>query len=110
MKFQEEVANTASLKYSQKALQGNVEAIIELLNGYEDLADEASKIEQVQKMADTLDLGIKVDESNYEEVRSLLLGVAQNSYEAFTQLLTLSGQEFGITITAEGKFDAFKSK
>lgn len=110
LKFQEEVANTASLKYSQKALQGNVEAIIELLNGYEDLADEASKIEQVQKMADTLDLGIKVDESNYEEVRSLLLGVAQNSYEAFTQLLTLSGQEFGITITAEGKFDAFKKQ
>ena len=110
LKFQEEVANTASLKYSQKALQGNVEAIIELLNGYEDLADEASKIEQVQKMADTLDLGIKVDESNYEEVRSLLLGVAQNSYEAFTQLLTLSGQEFGITITAEGKFDAFKEQ
>ena len=110
LKFQEEVANTASLKYSQKALQGNVEAIIELLNGYEDLADEASKIEQVQKMADTLDLGIKVDESNYEEVRSLLLGVAQNSYEAFTQLLTLSGQEFGITITAKGKFDAFKEQ
>ena len=110
LKFQEEVANTASLKYSQKALQGNVEAIIELLNGYEDLADEASKIEQVQKMADTLDLGIKVDESNYKEVRSLLLGVAQNSYEAFTQLLTLSGQEFGITITAEGKFDAFKEQ
>ena len=107
--LEKELSDTTGFNKTNKAMVSTTEKIIDLLDGYEDLEDQTSKIEQVQDMVDAFDIDMTVDSSNYQEIYDYMLGIAQGSYEAYQGLMNLSMKEFGVTISGKGSFEGLNS-
>lgn len=107
--LEKELSNAIGFNKTNKALEETISGVIDLLDEYENLEDQTSQVEQVQKMVDAFDLDLDVDTSNYQDIYDYMLGIAQGSYEAYQGLMNLAMGEFGVTITGEGKFDGLNS-
>lgn len=105
--LEKELSDTTGFNKTNNAMVSTTEKIIDLLDGYEDLEDQTSKVEQVQKMVDKFDLGeiIEVDTSNYQTIYDYMLGIAQGSYEAYQGLMNLAMDDFDVTVNGNGYFD-----
>ena len=100
------LANATALRKSQKALGDTMIAAEDLISELENIDDVPTKIEKVSGALDDMNFGnIEIDAGNVDTVANLLNDLANGSYNAYTELINLSGQEYGITIAANGNFD-----
>lgn len=107
-KIERELGDTASNLKTGSRLKNNVGASIELLDEYEDLKDEASKIVQVQKMLDSYGVSYKVDSSNYKDIYNYVLGAARGESEGYRRLVSLETKTQGVEATSKGTFKGLK--
>ena len=97
--FEQEITNQINLNTMNSALQSTMESIGGLGEELDNLTDEASKIEVVAQMVDQF--GIKVNESNYEQIAALAQSMAQGGeagYKAFISLMQMAGEDYGLTL------------
>lgn len=104
-----ELANAVSMRESQKALGETMTTIDELMGVLENVPDSASQLEYVSEALDSIGLSsLEVTEENLPLVISLLENLADGSFEAYQELFNLTAEEWGLTITAEGRFQALQ--
>lgn len=106
--FEREVANTASIKKSNNLMAEKMSTLKELGEEYENAVDQEEKLNAAQKMGDQF--GIEVDTGNMDEVYRLTQRLAEGSYDAYVELMNLSGQDYSIQVTANGDFSGLNGE
>lgn len=97
--FEKQVVNKTNFRNMNTQLEGTISSMGELTEKFDTLKDKSEKIETVGKMVE--DLGISINTANYEQISNLVKQITEggeNAYEAFQQLMQMSGESFGLTL------------
>ena len=100
-RFEQTIANKTNLKETRKNLESTIEQLAEMVEGFENTTDSATKLEQVSEAAAMLGIDIAslttMTETEIAELLNTALSQGENSIGAMLDLLTLAGQQMGLS-------------
>ena len=97
--FERNLVNKTNLNLLNQNLGSSINRLGELNEQFKNTEDKASKIEIVSKMVE--DLGITIDETNYEYIQSLIdttIQGGEQGFTAFQTLITQAALSYGLTV------------